>query len=270
MQVSVVNFSNESDADVIHAVRSVGRQLKEDFAPHWHIAAQLRLDGRPGELDPERPREVRGDAVLYIVNEANLEGALGYHYSTELLGLPYGFVFTEIAGAEWTVTFSHEALELVANPHVNRWVPGPHPLDPNRYVFHWHEMCDPVQSDQYEIEGVRVSNFVLPHYFTQGEEEGSRTNFLGLPLRSFGVRAGGYTGVLDPWSDNPDIEYVYGSQAGREAVEGKRRCDARVAAARAKTSSHATIRGSRQLERRGQRIEAMFASAKALRASGGV
>ena len=64
-------------------------------------------------------------------------------------------------------------------------------------------MCDAVQSESYVIDGQRVSNFVLPLYFTASHERGSRNDFLGTvtdgkTLRSFGVNPGGYINFFDP------------------------------------------------------------------------
>jgi hypothetical protein len=95
---------------------------------------------------------------------------------------------------------SHEALELIADPEVNLLVAGQHP-SPNikRNVFHWYEMCDAVQNDNYEIDGVTVSDFVLPLYFTGSDEYTGRNDFLGSPkLKSFGTNPGGYIGFYDP------------------------------------------------------------------------
>ena len=54
-----------------------------------------------------------------------------------------------------------------------------HPADPKKEVFHWYEMCDAVQDEGYKVDGVWVSNFVLPLYFTPDPEEGGRNDFLG-------------------------------------------------------------------------------------------
>ena len=64
-------------------------------------------------------------------------------------------------------------------------------------------MCDAVQAETYAIDGVNVSNFLLPLYFTSGDELGGRNDFLGtvtkgLTLRSFSVNPGGYVGFFDP------------------------------------------------------------------------
>jgi hypothetical protein len=64
-------------------------------------------------------------------------------------------------------------------------------------------MCDAVQAETYTIDGMEVSNFLLPLYFTSAEEKGGRNDFLsnrhdGKTLRSFGVNPGGYIGFYDP------------------------------------------------------------------------
>jgi hypothetical protein len=66
-----------------------------------------------------------------------------------LRGIPYGFVFKELSDEldeEWTVTLSHEAMELIADPESNLYVLGPHPKNPKRTCLHWYEMCDAVQA----------------------------------------------------------------------------------------------------------------------------
>jgi hypothetical protein len=170
------------------------------------IFATLRLEARVG-VDPQRdaPPQLRGDAVMYLWDRADVAGAIGYHEQNNA-GLPCGFVFTEVAaqlGEPWSVTLSHEALELIGDANVNKLAAGPHPQDPNRWVLHWYEMCDAVQAEQYEIDGVAVSNFVLPLYFTPDEQIAGRNDFLGTVhdgsgLVSFGVNPGGYVGFVDP------------------------------------------------------------------------
>src|SRR5215471_10194555 len=184
------------------------------------MSAALRLEGksslRPRKLNPV---DMRGDAVLYIWDDVN-EDFLGYH-ARNFSGIPYGFVFTELSrelGESWTVTLSHEALEMIGDPQTNLLIAGPHPTHPNLEVFHYFEMCDAVQDDTYEIDGVEVSNFLLPLYFTKTEERASRNEFLGtLPaLESFGVNPGGYIGFIDPWTGE-SVTYEADRRAQRRA-----------------------------------------------------
>ena len=213
MQISIVNLSERvKDPEVQPVLRAINRQISEDFASSWGITATLRLEGRAGEApEREHPPELRGDAVIYLWDQADVSGAVGYH-EDNAAELPCGFVFTEIAaelGEPWSVTLSHEALELIGDENVNKLAAGPHPDDPNRWVLHWYEMCDAVQDELYDIDGVAVSNFVLPRYFTPGEQTGGRNDFLGAQhagggLSSFGVNPGGYVGFLDPATGQMD------------------------------------------------------------------
>jgi hypothetical protein len=220
MIISVVNHTNGQIADdLVQAVlRGVNRQITEDFEPYWSMGARLRLEGRSSaKPDPLSPADLRGDAIIYLWNDVDVEDALGYHDKNNS-GIPFGFVFTELSqelGEPWSVTLSHEAMELIGDPEVNLLVAGPHPAEPSQLVFHWYEMCDAVQTETYDIDGVRVSNFVLPLYFTGSDELGGRNDFLGRShngqtLKSFGVNPGGYVGFFNPSTGKHDTYSMKG------------------------------------------------------------
>lgn len=228
MHISLVNFTKLADEQVLNVVRAINRQLKEDFTPHWSWTAQVRMEGRSPLQEgaaafdalKQSPQDLRGDAIIYLWDKiADVQDAVGYHDENNR-GLPYGFVFTEIAkelDEPWSVTLSHEVLELVGDANVNTLAAGPHPKHPDRIVFHWYEMCDAVQADSYKIDGVAVSNFVLPLYFTFGEQVGARNDFLnrkrrGKSLTSFGVNPGGYIGFFDPQTGDHET-YVPDAQS---------------------------------------------------------
>ena len=88
----------------------------------------------------------------------------------------------------WSVTLSHEVLEMIADPTVNIFAPGPSPdpADGGKWVLFTYEVGDPVERFCYEIDGVLVSDFVTPWYFSEGEGRGTRNDFLGLDVPSFG------------------------------------------------------------------------------------
>jgi hypothetical protein len=207
MIVSVINLTRGqlTDQAVQAAIRAVNRQIAEDFVPYWGFGAQLRLEGKSSRRRSNATSDMRGDAVLYVCNEVRNSGVDGYHDST-YRGIPYGVVYLQLSDLleePWTVTLSHEALELIGDPEANLLVQGPHPRFPKRTVFHWFEMCDAVQDEQYTLDGIAVSNFVLPLYFTSSAEHGGRNDFLGTTkkgktLRSFKVNPGGYIGFFDP------------------------------------------------------------------------
>jgi hypothetical protein len=210
VNISVVNHTNGkvSDEELQCVIRAINRQIREDFEPYWSISGSLRLEGRSVSApDSVKLADMRGDAIIYLWDETDVDDASGYHEKNNR-GVPFGFVFTSIAeqiGEHWSISLSHEALELLADPETNLLVLGPHP-SARRDVFHWFEMCDAVQDEHYTIDGVEVSNFVLPLYFTgtrRTDEKGARNDFLGRihkkrTLKSFGINPGGYIGFYDP------------------------------------------------------------------------
>jgi hypothetical protein len=235
MNISIINHSNGhiSDEQLQQAIRAINRQIHEDFEPCWGMGATLRLEGRSA-AKPETAvlADMRGDAVIYLWDEADVPGALGYHFQNNA-GVPFGFVFTEISesiGEPWSVTLSHEALELLADPETNLLVIGPHPTE-NRDVFHWFEMSDAVQAENYEIDGIALSNFVLPLYFTgtrETDEPGARNDFLGRSyndrtLTSFGINPGGYIGFFDPELGEHDTYSLKGDTEAHRRLEIKSR-----------------------------------------------
>jgi hypothetical protein len=222
MQISIINHTNGqvSDEELQTVIRAINRQIREDFAPYWGMSAVLRLEGRSAqEPDHVQTADLRGDAIIYLWDEADVEGAIGYHFANNR-GIPFGFVFTQVAreiGEPWSTTLSHEALELIGDPETNLLVMGPHPTE-DREVFHWFEMCDAVQAETYKIDDVAVSNFVLPLYFTgtrDTDEVGARNDFLGKTyggstLRSFEINPGGYVGFYDPKLGDHDTFSIRG------------------------------------------------------------
>src|SRR5436190_644025 len=111
MQISIVNHSNGqvTDEELQSVIRAINRKVNEDFAPYWGMSATLRLEGRSA-MQPETVTlaDLRGDAIIYVWDQADIPGALGYHFQNNQ-GVPYGFVFTDIArliGEPWSVTLS--------------------------------------------------------------------------------------------------------------------------------------------------------------------
>src|SRR4051794_3604353 len=106
--------------------------------------------------------DMRSDAVISLRGGKAVKDALGYH-DEHNRGEPYGFLhpeFSKESGEDWTATLSHEALERIADPEANLLVQGPHPVRPAEMAFYWYEMCDAVQDESYQIDGITVSNFV--------------------------------------------------------------------------------------------------------------
>lgn len=229
MIISIVNHTGRKDEEVQEGIRAVNRQIAHDYKPYWHVSAELRLEGTINKrVNSKTVPELRGDAIIYLWDKLNVDDALGFHQLNGR-GIPFGFVFTEVVealGEPWTVTFSHEALELIGDPETNRLVSGPHPVEKSLRVFHWYEMCDAVQAESYKVDGVDVSNFVLPLYFTRDAEAGSRNDFLGRrydgkTLASFGINPGGYIGFYNPATRKHETFAIKGDTQARQRLTTK-------------------------------------------------
>ena len=212
---------------VAEAVLAVQRQITEHFAPIWGCGASLSLRKSPGLKTGCFADDLRDiDGIIYIspksktFAEAALKGrkidhASAFHYA-EHAGIPCGFVFPEIAAQNkvtWSVLLSHEVLELIIDPDVNLLVGGVLP-GTKHTILVAYEVCDPVQCTTYEIDGVKVGNFVTPQYFKINPRRRGRfddTNYLNEPLSPFGVAQGGCYWYFDPsngkWALFPDDDY---------------------------------------------------------------
>ena len=194
IKVAVINASTVlKDAEVHKAVPALQAQVHDDFAPAWGVDADLIFV-------PKGTEPPSGAWWLGILDNSDQAGALGYHDLTNE-GLPLGKVFagTDLQyGSAWTVTASHELLEMLGDPDVNL----------TAYVEHSHggmrlyayEVCDACEADQYayKINGVLVSDFVFPAWF-EAFRKHSKTQFDRKEhiKKPFDLLPGGYIGVYD-------------------------------------------------------------------------
>ena len=221
--IAVINFASTlNDQAAQEAIRAVNRQVTEDFVPIWGYGRLLRLqtvDFNPADPETLSPQKVPADSAMYLVDEASLPGALGFH-DLNTRDVPVGFVFV-LDPNDWTVTLSHEVLELILDPTVNIFVPGPDPRNANNIVLHTYEACDAVERISYTIDGIAVSDFLTPSYFTIGDAPGTRNDFLGVGVSSFGVTQNSHIAFFD--LSTGTFETVFGQQAPAMAAAKKQK-----------------------------------------------
>jgi hypothetical protein len=167
-------------------------QINNQFAlplPHGYGApvASIRV------ADAANPPQA-DEWELGLFKDPDLPDALGYHTVTPK-GMPVMKVFPLLDakyGLAWTVTASHEILETLADPLIRR---GAQDAWGRWWAF---ENCDSVQSDTYLIDGVAVSNFVLPPYFEPPAIlTGVKFDWMGLVKKPLEIRPGGYGNYYD-------------------------------------------------------------------------
>jgi len=194
IQISLINESTVlADKDVVPVVAALQKQVTNDFAPVWGAPAQLTIV-------PKGNQPPSGSWWLVLLDDSDQANALGYHdLTTE--GLPIGKVFAASdlkAGTSWTVTASHELLEMLADPNVNLtvFVEGSNTAG----VLYAYEVCDACEDDSlgYQIDNVLMSDFVYPSWFesfrTEGSTQFDRMNKIQNP---FQLLTGGYIGIFN-------------------------------------------------------------------------
>jgi hypothetical protein len=107
-------------------------------------------------------------------------------------------------GGKWAVTASHELLEMLGDPGINRAVFVPPTHHPYREgLIFAYENCDACEADEfgYDIDDIRVSDFVFPAWFEPFRAPGStQFDFCNHINAPFELLSGGYIGVYEALS----------------------------------------------------------------------
>jgi hypothetical protein len=191
MKLALVNHSTfkQVTADGVQRIAAaVQRQGYEHFAQMWQRdGVELKVFANLRAVDADY-------STIAIVDDSDQAGDLGYHTFQALEGKAWAPIFarpcfenggTLMAGASsLSVTISHEYLETIGDPYANTWVDTPD------LEMECQELCDRVEGDSYEIDGVAVSNFLgPPRAFRNGP---GPYDWLKLLKAPFDMRPGGY------------------------------------------------------------------------------
>jgi hypothetical protein len=188
--IDIINASTVlTDAEIAAAVPALQKQINEHFYPAWGIKANLFFV-------PLGAKPRAGHWWMVLLDTSDVAGALGYHDLTSE-GLPIGKVFAATDkqnGLSWTVTLSHELVEMLADPNVNL------AAQVGDATFYSYETADAVEADAlgYQIDGVLVSDFVFPEWFeNMAHPMGTKFDHCAHVTRPLQLAPGGYISVLN-------------------------------------------------------------------------
>lgn len=158
VNIAVVNQSSASGTDVTNFVAAVQIQVSNDLFKAWGLSATLII----------YPNQAAVPAKMWYIllqDTTDLAGSVGYH-SVDTNGIPFAKVFVQTAaqaGIEWSITLSHETLEMLGDPFTGASVFKQDSSTTGVIVI--NEIADPCEADVYSINGVQVSDFVFPAWF---------------------------------------------------------------------------------------------------------
>ena len=208
-----------TDAQITPVVAALQIQLDRDWQAAWGTTATLVFVSSNQSIPA-------GAWPIYILDRSDAPGSLGYHDETTS-GVPYGRIFAKddiTYGYNWTVTLSHELLEMMLDPYVNLTVFNQNSNTTG--LLYAYEACDAVEADNlgYQINGISVSDFVWPAWFdnTITNTAGHRYDQMNHLTAPFQLYSGGYIGVFQVtngsgWS-SINAENVIGSPDADDMV----------------------------------------------------
>jgi hypothetical protein len=193
--VALVSDTPAVTLDQVVAVSAaLQKQVTRDFGPLWGVSATVdafdKLESVPVDYWP-----------VILRDDINMPGAAGYH--TDDRGQPFSLVQVD---ETWPLTTSHEVLEMLADPFGNRTVAGapppqaPAPVSDFARVVYLVEVCDPCEIDRYayRVNGIRLSDFITPHYYDPTADDRVRYSFRGHVDAPHTVLEGGYVSFGNP------------------------------------------------------------------------
>jgi hypothetical protein len=183
--------SSISMSELMEVAAALDKQATRDLGPAWGVQATVtacsRLEQVPLDYWP-----------IIIKDDIGDPNALGYH--TDRHRQPYSLVkFDE----GWTVTCSHECIEMLVDPQGSRMVAGQSPVASQGKVRFLVEPCDPSEASTYKCNDIDVSDFYFPAYF-EPEQPGApqkQCSYTGALTRPRQVIQGGYLSWHVPSSD---------------------------------------------------------------------
>lgn len=192
----IVNGSTQvTDDEAKKIAHACNVQISRDAAPAWEKTRVVVEYHNGRDLESVQKAVPAGSWVLILLDQPDSAGVLGWHW-TDDTDRVYSEVFTapcfQAGSTALDGTYavssvvSHEVLETFGDPFCNGW------SDSGRGFLLAQELCDPVEADGYKIDGVTVSNFVLPEYFDPTVSAGEKFDWLNRLTQPFSMSPGGY------------------------------------------------------------------------------
>lgn len=192
-QLALVAETPQITASQLNRVAAaLQKQAIRDFTPLWQIPATVdafdKLDDVPVGYWP-----------LIVRDDIGEPGAAGVHMDKD--GQPFSLIQYSDS---WSLTASHEMLEMLGDPWGNRLVAGQSPKPGQGVVEFLVEVADPPEAPEngYTINGLLVSDFFTPHFYDPVTSPGVRYSFSGKLLGPRQILPGGYLSWREPVTDH--------------------------------------------------------------------
>lgn len=194
-----------SDEQLAELAQVLQQQVIGDVAPIWGVSGVVTAF-------PEA-KQVPGDHLPVIIVSADALPTKRRTFHMLAGGVPAALVAYD---DEWTVAASHELIEMLCDPSGIRTIPGPSLHAEQGLVDYLMEVCDPCEGSTYEIDGLKVSDFVTPQYYGLPSQSGNRYSFTGRLSGPLDLHQGGYI----TWrTEHGDVFQAVASDRGEPTIK---------------------------------------------------
>jgi hypothetical protein len=180
--------------DVLRVSGALQKQATRDLLPIWDISATVdayaRLEDVPTSYWP-----------MIVMDDIGYDAA-GIHLDRN--GQPFALISSNSDIDVWSLTASHEALEMLVDPFGNRIVAGDSLMQGQGRVDYLVEVCDPSEAAEfgYTVNGILVSDFYTANFFDPARADGVRYSYTSAISEPRQVLRGGYLSWRDPVTDH--------------------------------------------------------------------
>lgn len=187
-QVVLTNRSSKNIpiAQLSDVAQALQTQLDRDFYPVWGKRAAVTAIMNGAEMPAHA-------WPIYLVDHP--DAGLGVHLDD------HGKPFAEVqVGNEWSITASHELLEMMEDPLGHKFIQAPD-IDPgsDRHLVNYLvEVGDPSEIYSYTIGNVAVSDFVTREFYDPNAPAGSEFDLLHRLAKPLEIPMGCYISWQDP------------------------------------------------------------------------
>ena len=201
-QIALVSTTKKVSSSGLSRVgAALQKQTTRDLAPIWEIKATVDTFAKLSDVP-----------VGYwpiIITEKDLGDAAGIHEDKQ--GQPFALVRYSYG---WSLTASHECLEMLVDPFGNRLMAGQSPMKNQGRVEFLVEVCDPSEDDPfaYRVNGILVSDFYTPDFFAPAPAPAGRYSFTRAIQAPRQILKGGYISWHDPLTDHWFQEIYFGAK----------------------------------------------------------
>lgn len=193
-QLALVSESKDVGiGDLMRVAAALQKQASRDLAPVWNISATVDAFERLEDIP-------LGYWPMIVKDNIGFAGAAGIHLDKDRQ--PFALISSSTDLDVWSLTASHESLEMLVDPYGDRLIAGDSPKEGQGRVSFLVEVSDPSEAAEYAYtaNGILVSDFYTPRYFDPLMSPGVRYSFTGAISEPRQVLQGGYLSWVDSTS----------------------------------------------------------------------